>query len=272
MGVSLGVGVGALIEYNYAIRPVHPSHPMSVALVLPRGGQILLLQKSLTRRGKGGTLSLSSLLSFCFSRPSWSTFTKPTLSCLRLVSSSAQVYIFFQIASITLSGFVEFPPLSSLLPHPVLRLPSVGSRPPTLGSSRPTLGSSPPHGTTISKGRRVLGLVPLGTPWRHPPSRVFRPISHHHFVGSQALFRLHLLVYSHPHSRSRSRPHPYHHAHSRPRSRSRPHPRRCSLYLFFVLPVRGALFSPRGHIVWQMAGLTPRKFWLPAGATSFLQL
>ena len=260
VGVGVGVGVGALIEHNHAIRPGHPSHSTSVTLILPRRGQIFLLKKSLIRRGKGDTLPLSSLLSLYFFRSSWSTLTKSTLYCLRFVSPSAQVYIFFQIASITRSGFVEFATLSSLLPDHVLHLPSVGSRPPTLGSSPPTLGSSPPHGTTISLERRVLGLVPLVTRWRRPPFRVFRPISYHHFVGSQALFRLRPLVYPHPHPRSRSRPYPYHHAHSRPRSRSRPHPRRCSLYGFFVLPVRCALFSPRDHIVWQMPDLTPRKF------------
>ena len=127
------------------------------------------------------------------------------------------------------------------------------------------MGSGPPHDATVSLGRRVLRLWLLVTRWRHPPSRVFRPIYrwrhlspipplyHQHFESEscQALFPLHPHLYSLPRSRSHSRPHSYPRPQFRAHFRARPRSRSCSRqrprFLLLLLP--GALFYyPLGSI------------------------
>ena len=112
--------------------------------------------------------------SLLFFRLSGSAATEQALSWLHLFRST-QVSPISHIASTIILRFLALLRLSSALPNPVSRLPS--------------LGSGPQQDATVSLRRRVLRPWLLVIRWRRPPTRFFRPTS----VTTLYLSRLSLL-------------------------------------------------------------------------------
>ena len=209
---------------------------------------MLVTKTSNQTRQRGHTLSTHSLylysvpvspesLSFppCFVavlKIFWADIYSTNTLLTTLIPTSAQVSLAFHTASIrtTLAGFLALFRLSSTLPNPVFRLPSLGS------------GSQ--HDATVSL---VLVGVALVLPSFDPP---LLPL-----LISQALSALH----SHSHyrscslscsgSRSRftSRPRAYPHVHTRTRPPFRSGPRPCTRRRFLP-PVLRALLSLPYHM------------------------
>ena len=220
-----------------------------------KGDQRYLLQKSLIRHDKRGTLSLQlclsperlafpSLLPFYprLFEPTSTEPTLPTLSCLHF-SPSVRVSLVFHIASITFMGFLA-----------LLRL---FSAPPDY-TPLPSPSSGPQYDATVLLGHRTVAAMvtdySLALPsFSRLPARLYSL-----FVGSHALYPLYPRLDSLPFSPP-SLP-----SYSFLPSSSFPSPPPSLSRHRFLPPVPGALLSPRYYLVRMASGLA-------LNAASYLQ-
>ena len=130
-----------------------------------------------------------------------------------------------------------------------------------LHSPRPCPSPSVPGPWSFARcndlaGASGLSTVIAGYSLVSPPLLRLPTDLYFNFKASQALYPLHLCVYTRPRPRSRSHSHSFLRAHRCTSPRSRPRPRLRSRHRFLVF-IPDALFFPRHDIVGQAPDLAP---------------